>query len=143
MIFTQFHAKCIFMFGSQSKKIKVSTAAHAIDDITSVNQENQQKLILRYVPKKIKKKKWQMQTELIEQQKQENEMVSPKGKDPMENKSGAIYWFQCEDLASHEEYVGETLRTFGGRFKNHVKEPSPIHNHSNNTAILPLKITSK
>ena len=36
MLFTEFHAKCIFMFGPQSKKIKVSTAAHAVEDITSV-----------------------------------------------------------------------------------------------------------
>ena len=49
------------------------------------------------------------------------------------NKSGAIYWFQCGDLAYDEEYIGETSRTFGERFKEHIKEPSPIHNHSHNT----------
>ena len=49
----------------------------------------------------------------------------------MENKSGAIYWFQCGDLACDEEYI--TSWTFGERFKEHLKEPSPIHNHSNNT----------
>ena len=36
MLFTQFHAECVFMFASQNKKVKVSAAAHAIDDITSV-----------------------------------------------------------------------------------------------------------
>ena len=51
----------------------------------------------------------------------------------MENNSGAIYWFQCGDLAFDEEYIGETSRTFGERFKHHLKEPSPIFNHSNNT----------
>ena len=51
----------------------------------------------------------------------------------MENKSGTIYWFQCGDLACDEEYIGETSRTFGKRFKEHLKEPSPIHNHSHNT----------
>ena len=49
----------------------------------------------------------------------------------MENKSGAIYWFQYGELACNEEYIGETSRTFGERFKEHLKEPSPIHNHSN------------
>ena len=54
-----------------------------------------------------------------------NLLVSPKDKNPMENKSGAIYWFQCEDLACGEEYLGETSRTFGERFKENLKEPSP------------------
>ena len=51
----------------------------------------------------------------------------------MENKSGAIYWLQCGDLACDEEYIGETSRTFGERFKEHLKGPSPIHNQSHNT----------
>ena len=55
---------------------------------------------------------------------------SHKNKNPMENRSGAIYWFQCEELACGEEYIGETSRTFGERFKEHLKEPSHIHNHS-------------
>ena len=44
-----------------------------------------------------------------------NILVPPKDKDPMENKSGAIYLFQCGDLVSDEEYIGETSRTFGER----------------------------
>ena len=43
MSFTQFHAMCVFMFGSQSKKVKVSTAAHAIGDVTSVKIGEQKK----------------------------------------------------------------------------------------------------
>ena len=62
-----------------------------------------------------------------------NLLVSPKNKDPMENKSGAIYWFHYRDLTCDEEYIGETSKTFGERFKEHLKEPSPIYNHSNNT----------
>ena len=50
----------------------------------------------------------------------------------MENKSGAIYWLQCGDLACDEEYIGETSRTFRERFKENPKEPSLIHNHSQN-----------
>ena len=51
----------------------------------------------------------------------------------MVNKSGAIYWFQCGDLTCNDEYRGETSRTFGERFKEHLKEPSSIYHHSNNT----------
>ena len=62
-----------------------------------------------------------------------NVLVSPKDKDPMESNTGAIYWFQYGDLACDEEYTEGTSRTFGERFKEHLKEPSPIHNHNHNT----------
>ena len=32
-----------------------------------------------------------------------------------------------------EEYIGETARTFGERFKEHLKHPSPIYDHSSIT----------
>ena len=57
----------------------------------------------------------------------------PKDKDPMVNQSGAIYWFQCGDLDCNDEYIGETSRTFGERYKEHLKAPSAIHHHSNQT----------
>ena len=50
-------------------------------------------------------------------------LVSPKDKDPMVNQSGAIYWYQCADLGCDEEYIGETSRTFGERYKEHLKAP--------------------
>ena len=59
-----------------------------------------------------------------------NLMVSPKDKDPMVNQSSAIYWYQCSNLGCDEEYIGETSRTFGERYKGHLKGPSPIHHHS-------------
>ena len=52
---------------------------------------------------------------------------------PKVNNSGAIYWFLCSDLTCNDEYIGETSRTFGERFKEHLKDPSPVHHHSNNT----------
>ena len=58
-------------------------------------------------------------------------LVSPKDKDPMVSKSGAIYWFQHSYLFCDEEYIGESSRTFGERFKEHLKDPSTIHHHSN------------
>ena len=62
-------------------------------------------------------------------------------KDPMENKSGAIYWFQSGELACDEEYIGETSRTFGKRFKEHLMELSPIHNHSSTTGQITIQDT--
>ena len=59
-----------------------------------------------------------------------NLLVSPKDKDPMVNQSGAIYWYQCGDLGCDDEYIGETSRTFGERYKEHLKAPSAIHHHS-------------
>ena len=51
----------------------------------------------------------------------------------MTNKSRAIYWFQCGDLTCNNEYIGEISRTFGERFKEHLKDLSPIYHHSSNT----------
>ena len=62
-----------------------------------------------------------------------NLLVSPKDKDPMVNQSGAIYWYQCGDLGCDDEYIGETSRTFGEQYKEYPKDPSPIHQHSNQT----------
>ena len=72
MSFTQFCAECIFMFGSQSKKVKVSTATHAIDDVTSAKIEEKKTCSQLDAQKN---KKWQVQTELIEQQKKEIEKL--------------------------------------------------------------------
>ena len=51
----------------------------------------------------------------------------------MVSKSGAIYWFQCGDLFYDDESIGETSRTFGETCKEHLKDPSSILQHSNNT----------
>ena len=42
-------------------------------------------------------------------------------------KSGAIYWYQCGELAFDEDYIEETSQTFGERYKEHLKEPLPIY----------------
>ena len=57
----------------------------------------------------------------------------PQGQRPHGQQSGVIYCFQCGDLTCDDEYIGETSRTFGERFKEHVKETSPLQHHSNNT----------
>ena len=48
----------------------------------------------------------------------------------MVNQRDAIYWYQCGDLGCDDEYIGETSRTFGERYKEHLKVPSAIHHHS-------------
>ena len=60
-----------------------------------------------------------------------NILVKPKEKDPLDRKSGAIYWYQCEELLRDEEYVDETSRTFAERYEEHLKEPSSIYEHGN------------
>ena len=62
-----------------------------------------------------------------------NLLVSPKDKDPMVNQNGAMYWYQCWDLGCDDEYIGETSRTFSERYKEHLKPPTAIHHHSNQT----------
>ena len=62
-----------------------------------------------------------------------DELVAPKDKDHITKKSGIIYRFECDRLECDEEYIGETARTIGERFKEHLKAPSPICDHSNTT----------
>ena len=57
-------------------------------------------------------------------------LVKPKDKDPLDRKSGTIYWNQYGELTCNEQYMGETSGTFGERYKEYLKEPSPIHAHS-------------
>ena len=61
----------------------------------------------------------------------EDELVAPIDKDHLTKKSGIIYRYKCDRLECDEEYIDETARTFGERYKEHLKAPSPIHDHSN------------
>ena len=60
--------------------------------------------------------------------------MKPKDQDPIDKKSGVIYSYQCNNLACDEEYIGETARNLGERCKEHLKQPSPIHVHIQQTA---------
>ena len=48
---------------------------------------------------------------------------------PMMKKSGVIYSYKCGRVDCDEEYIEESSRTFGERFKEHQKAPSPIFDH--------------
>ena len=60
-------------------------------------------------------------------------LMKPKDWDPKDNKSGSMYSYQHHHLDCDEEYIGETSRTLGERRKEHLKQPSPIHGHSQTT----------
>ena len=57
--------------------------------------------------------------------------MAPKDKDPILKKSGVIYRYKCDRVHCDEEYIGESARNFAERFMEHLKAPSPIHDHSN------------
>ena len=62
-----------------------------------------------------------------------NLLLSPKDKDNIKKKSNVTDWFRCDKIDCEEEYIGESSRTFEERYKEHLKAPSPIHEHQNNT----------
>ena len=62
-----------------------------------------------------------------------NLLVSPKDKDTITKKSSVIYWFRCDRIDCEDECIGVSSRTLGERYKEHLKTPSPIYEHQNNT----------
>ena len=49
----------------------------------------------------------------------------------MVKKNSVIYSYCGGEIDCDEEYIGESGRTFGERFKEHLKNPSPIFAHQN------------
>ena len=62
-----------------------------------------------------------------------NLLVAPKDKDTITQKSGLIHRFTCIQACCEEEYIGESVRTFGDRLKEHLRAPSPIYEHSHSS----------
>ena len=60
-------------------------------------------------------------------------LMTPRERDSKLQNSGVIYKFKCPHINCPEEYREESGRTFGDRFKEHLKTLSPIHHHSNCT----------
>ena len=99
---------------------------------TSTEAKTKAHIVIHYtqgVCKSVKKicSKHDTQTHFKGNKIIKNILLSPKDKDHMENKKWT-YWFQCGELACDEEPLGETSRTFGERFKEQLKETSPIYN---------------
>ena len=99
--------------GAQAVTNEVKTKGHIVIPYTQGLRESIKKICGRYG----------IQTHFKGGSTIKNLLVSPKDKDPMVNQSGAIYWYQCGDLGCDDEYIGETSRTFGERYKEHLKEP--------------------
>ena len=53
--------------------------------------------------------------------------MATKDKDPKLTKSGIIYRYRYPHINCTEEYIGELGRTFGDRYKEHLKAPSTTH----------------
>ena len=51
--------------------------------------------------------------------------MTPKDKDPIQKQNGVSYRYQCDRVECDEEYIGESSRTFGERFTEHLKPPVP------------------
>ena len=54
----------------------------------------------------------------------------PKDKDNKLQKSRVINKYKCPQINCTEEYIGESGRALGDRYKEHPKAPSPIHLHT-------------
>ena len=59
-------------------------------------------------------------------------LMAPKGR-PKLAKSGIIYGYKCQKINCTEQYIGESGRTLGDRYKEPLKTPSPIHLHTSST----------
>ena len=64
-----------------------------------------------------------------------NILVSPKDKDTTTSKNSVIYSYTTRMIDCDEEYIGESGRTFGERYKEHLKTPSP---YSYIKAVVPM-----
>ena len=62
-----------------------------------------------------------------------NILVSPKDKDSMTKENSVSYSYSCGRIDCDEEYIGKSSRTFGERFEEHLKAPSPTYDHQSNS----------
>ena len=60
-------------------------------------------------------------------------LMALKDRDSKLQKSGIIYKCKCPQINCAEESIWESGRTFGDRYKEHLKAPSPIHLHTTTT----------
>ena len=102
--------------GSQAVTNEVKTKGHIVIPYTQGLCESIKKICGRYG----------IQTQFKGGSTTKNLLVSPKDKDPMMKKCGVIYSYKCGRVECDEEYIGESSRTFGERFKEHQKAPPPF-----------------
>ena len=61
-------------------------------------------------------------------------LVHLKDRDDILQKSGLIYRYKCGRVDFEDEYIAESGRTFAERSREHMRAPSPIHDHLNTTS---------
>ena len=118
---------------AQSANHEVQNKGHIVIPYTQGLCESTKKICGRYG----------IQTHFKGDRTIKNLLVSSKDKDPMVNQSGAIYWYQYSNLGCNDEYIGETSRTFGERYKEHMKPPLPFITTVTKQATPLTKTTSK
>ena len=59
--------------------------------------------------------------------------MTPKDIDHITKNSGITYRYKCGRVKCDEKCIGESSRTFGERFREHLKAPSQIFNYFNIT----------
>ena len=60
-------------------------------------------------------------------------LMCPKDRDNILQKKGVIYRYKWGRVDGEDEYIVESDRTFAERFREHMRAPSPIHDHFNIT----------
>ena len=60
-------------------------------------------------------------------------LVHPKNRDTILQNSRVIYGYKCGRVYCEEENIGKSGRTFAERFREHMRAPSPAHDHHNIT----------
>ena len=58
-----------------------------------------------------------------------NLLLACRDKNINRQKSGMMYTCKCDREECDEGYIGESARTFGETFKEHLRTPSPIYDH--------------
>ena len=53
-------------------------------------------------------------------------VAKPKDSNTIWQKSRVIYRYKCGKVDCEEEYIGKSDETFAERYKDHMKDPSPI-----------------
>ena len=62
-----------------------------------------------------------------------DQLMFQKDRASMTKQSNIIYWFKCGRTECDDEYIGESVRTFEERYREHLKAPSSIFEHNNVT----------
>ena len=122
--------------GEPSEEDSYNPSGNATGRDSTKEKYNKGHIVIHYthgLGGSIKKdfRKYDIQTHFKGNRTIKNILVKPKDKDPLDRKSRVIYWHQCEELVYDEEYIGESFKTFGERYKEYLKEPSPNYGHSN------------